>query len=301
MELATMKICPDTKCPFLKLMRMGGFTLIELLVVVAIVTVLIGILVPSLSAARTLAKQTRELASGQQLMVAYSVYSGDNKSELLPGYAPAAMVSGGPNSLRAIDDKGQSVSGVVARRYPWRIASYLDFNMAGLYDDYGVLERYRQRADYQYVASLSPSLGINADFVGGKSDPGYGFNASALRLWGKWYVTRSHEVRSPSSLIVFASARGRDPFNATSGVQPGFYLVDAPRFDTSRWAEGPFDRSTTPETYGYVDARWSGKVVTSSFDGHAATRSIETLRDMRLWSNGATSPDWGVSPKPVSP
>ncbi len=296
-----MKIAPDTRCPFLKLMRVGGFTLIELLVVIAIVAVLVGILVPSLSAARTLAKQTRELSGGQQLMVAYNVYSGDNKSEVLPGYAPISMVSGGPNSLRAVDDKGQNVSGVIARRYPWRIASYLDFNMAGLYDDFNVLESYRQRADYQYVASLSPSLGLNADFVGGKSDPGYAFNASAYRLWGKWYVTRSHEVRTPSSLIVFASARGRDPFNATSGVQPGFYLVDAPRFDASRWSDGPFDRSSTPETFGYVDARWGGKVVTSAFDGHAAVQPLETLRDMRLWSNSATSPDWAVSPRPTTP
>ncbi len=302
-----MKTQPtETRCPFLKLMRMGGFTLIELLVVVAIITVLVGILVPSLSAARQMAKQTRELSGGHQLSVAYDVYANDNKGELLPGYAPASMVSGGPNSLRAVDDKGANVSGVIARRYPWRIASYLDYNMSGLYDDYRVLESYRQRADFQYVASLSPSLGLNTDFVGGKSDPGYGFNATAIRTWGKWYVTRNHEVRTPSSLIVFASARGRDPFNATSGVQPGFYLVDAPRFDTARWADGPFDRSTPPETYGYLDPRWngggsSGTCVVSFFDGHGSTLSLDALRDMRLWSNQATSPDWGVTAKPASP
>lgn len=292
---------PESRCPVIRGCRaVAAFTLIELLVVVAIVTLLVGILVPALSSARKAAKQTREMTGGGQLMLAYQAYANDFKGELLPGYPTNTMVSGGPNALRVIDDKGAPITGVIARRYPWRIAPYLDYNFSGLYDDPSVLEKYRQRTDFQYVVSLSPSLGINADFVGGKGDPGLGFNSAAISAFGKWYVTRNYEVKRTSQLLVFCSARGVDPFNQANGVQPGFYLVDSPRFDVARWTEGAFDREQPPERYGYVDARWGGKggsgaSVVSFFDGHTSVLSFEELRDMRYWSDKADRPDWGIT------
>jgi hypothetical protein len=37
-------------------------------------------------------------------------------------------------------------------------------------------------------------------------------------------------------------------------------------------------------------------VVTSFADGHTEARTPETLDDMRIWSNGATSKDWTLTP-----
>ncbi|CAN5862065.1 hypothetical protein BH11PLA1_BH11PLA1_09620 [soil metagenome] len=273
-----------------------AFSLIELLIVLGIITLLVALSLPCLSAARRSARRTRELTTGQQLLAAYHVYANDHKSEIMPGYASPAMVSGSSTSLKVFDEKNTPITGVIARRYPWRIAPYLDFNFAGLYDNAEVLSAYRERADFQYVVSLSPSLGLNADFVGGKGEPGFAFNPVALRTWGRWYITRTHEARRPADLITFASARGRDPFNPTSGTQPGFYLVDAPRFTDARWIAGAFSTDAPPESFGYVDPRWSGKAVTAHFDGHAALTGFEDLQDMRRWSDRATTQDWSVTP-----
>lgn len=276
------------------MVRAGGFTLIELLVVISIVALLVSLLLPALAQARSSAKRIRETSGGKQLITAYAVYANDARGELMPGYASSAMVNGGPNTLTAIDDAKAVVAPIAARRYPWRIAPYLDYQLAGLYDDPRVLEQYRGSPNYQYFISLSPSMGINADFVGGKADPGFGFNATALRTWGKWYVTRIHEPRRTSELLVFCSARGKDPFNQISGEQPGYYVVDAPSLNTPRWASTTYDKAQAPETFGYVDPRWQGAAIVSWFDGHSSNPKFEELRDMRLWCDKATRPDWYV-------
>jgi hypothetical protein len=41
-----------------------------------------------------------------------------------------------------------------------------------------------------------------------------------------------------------------------------------------------------------LNARYLKRVCTVMFDGHAASQTLEQLRDMRKWSNFATSADW---------
>jgi len=286
------------RCPVFR-----AFTLIELLVVIAVITVLVGILVPSLAAARASARQTREMSTSGQLMIAYQQYANDARGQVMPGYGSVAMggtdlAGGGSGVLRVVDDKGERLYGQEARRYPWRILPYMDFNFRGLYDDERILERYKARTDFLYVVSLSPSLGINADFVGGKGEPGFGFNPQALTRWGKFYITRIDEARDTSKLLVFSSARGVDPDGGNVG---GFHTVDSPHFLTSRWSLTTFDPSSNPVTTGGVDFRWNGgkangRAVTSMIDGHAAMQSLTELGDMRKWSNQASRPDWYVGP-----
>src|SRR5579864_8384651 len=62
----------------------AGFTLIELLVVVAIISLLIAILLPSLSAARNQAKQTRCLSNLHGIGQAYAAYSADYQQTIMP-------------------------------------------------------------------------------------------------------------------------------------------------------------------------------------------------------------------------
>lgn len=65
--------------------RPAGFTLIELLVVVAIITVLIAILLPSLVNARNTAKQVACLSNARQLGIISTMWASDNTNWTPPG------------------------------------------------------------------------------------------------------------------------------------------------------------------------------------------------------------------------
>jgi len=65
-------------------MRKRGFTLIELLVVIGIIAVLIAILIPGLSAARTTARRTRCLANMRELTRATVSYISMDWNSLVP-------------------------------------------------------------------------------------------------------------------------------------------------------------------------------------------------------------------------
>ena len=68
-------------------MRNKGFTLVELLVVISIIALLIAILVPSLQAARILAKSMICLTNLRNLATASNIYGGENEGYLPPyGY-----------------------------------------------------------------------------------------------------------------------------------------------------------------------------------------------------------------------
>ncbi|CAN0371750.1 unnamed protein product, partial [Laminaria digitata] len=57
-----------------------GFTLIELLVVISIIALLIGLLLPSLAAARETARAMKCSSQMRQLVLAAEIYAGENKS-----------------------------------------------------------------------------------------------------------------------------------------------------------------------------------------------------------------------------
>ena len=60
-------------------MKRNGFTLIELLVVIAIISLLVSILVPSLTAARDLAKMTVCRSNMHNIGLALHLFAGDNQ------------------------------------------------------------------------------------------------------------------------------------------------------------------------------------------------------------------------------
>ena len=72
--------------------RAPGFTLVELLVVIGIITILIGILLPTMSKARESANKTKCLANLRTLGQAMTMYANQSKG-WLPNMNPASTVN----------------------------------------------------------------------------------------------------------------------------------------------------------------------------------------------------------------
>lgn len=269
-----------------------GFTLVELLVVIAIVVTVIAVLFPAIASVRNRTAVAREMATARNLVTAWSSYATENNGAVIPGYK---------NGLPAFDQNGKAIAeatiGVAAARYVWRLAPYLSFNLRALYIDEALqnLEALEQSEywNYLYQTSAYPSLGLNATWIGGDENQG-GFNPAYLSAYGKFYATRVTEIRNTGGLILFASARGIDANPGETGqLTEGYFRVRSPNFTASQWGASYDDAD--PASYGQLSSRHGGKTVTAFVDGHAEAKHVDELRDMRMWSDRATEPDWKLT------
>lgn len=74
-----------------------GFTLIELLVVIAIIAILAALLLPTLSRAKIQAQRIQCVNNQKQLVLTWTMYSGDNRENLVLNGGDAASVSQQPH------------------------------------------------------------------------------------------------------------------------------------------------------------------------------------------------------------
>ena len=137
--------------------------------------------------------------------------------------------------LEAYDDRGNALGSPIRDRYPWRLAPTLADNFRSIYVNES--RRFLQDAEsrshdeYVYRASLYPSLGYNSVFLGGDEQK---FNpALAAATYGAgWLVTHTSQIRYPSELIAFSSARSRP---GGTRDEFGYYVVHPPYITSRRW------------------------------------------------------------------
>jgi prepilin-type N-terminal cleavage/methylation domain-containing protein len=265
----------------------SGFTLIELLVVVAIIAVLAGLLLPALAKAKYKAAQINEVNGAKQLMLAWQMYAQDHRDHVLPGHR---------YGFEARDMNGRPIEFEVLRaRYPWRIAPYLGQNFMVMYlnENRRTLETIQRMADTNlmvYAASVFPSLGANSVFVGG-DDQEFPPSERAFAQFGRFCVLQMSEIRRPSQLMAFVSARG--PFDGK--IVPGFHVVRPPFLQARRWAV-EWNDEDGPEAWGHVHPRYGRRGVAGMTDGHVESVDRGQLQDMQRWANLADRPDWVMRP-----
>ncbi len=312
--------------------RTRAFTLIELLVVIAVIAMLIGMLLPALGNAKKTAAMVKEMAAMRQLAIAHAGYSTDQRDKLIPGYSHWNWAHIANNAYRGPmlpkDDEGRTVFNYPAKVWSWRLMPYLQHQVAGLIINAQVRSEFMTRrrpsldppggesSDWgsseimHRAIGWHPFAGMNAAFVGGDHMRG-AFNTDSGQTYsyprgtGLYFVQTSSMVQRPHQLIVFASAR-RSDVKGGGIIQPGSYEILAPkpipnqrvtdRFTggmTSGWTgNDAWDESKSAETWGYLHFRHGKKAVVALFDGHCEAKGIPDLRDMRWWSNYATSADW---------
>src|SRR5690606_33404320 len=101
--------------------------LIELLVAIGIIGILSGVLVAGASAAREAAQRSAASAAARSLILAYLVTPLDNDDYYMTGYGDTGRTIHPPSGAPLTSSSEE------AKRYPWRIAPYLDNRIETLY------------------------------------------------------------------------------------------------------------------------------------------------------------------------
>ncbi|MBI3835841.1 MAG: type II secretion system protein [Planctomycetes bacterium] len=220
--------------------RYRAFTLLELIVVIGVMTLLIGILVPSLSSARRQAKGNACISQLKGVASGVTVYLSENKDQFPPGRLEHVPPS--DTSKFYVNDQH-----VQSPRWQWFL-----YPSVGPVFDVGSDPRIQSRINSQgYFAdddkwpnttAISNKIFVCPAFdddryVNDIRNGSYGYNYQYLGnarqdfekdRWDNFSVGL-HKVKSPSGTVTVADSRGAStPHGKTA------YLLDPPRLATEQ-------------------------------------------------------------------
>lgn len=269
--------------------RQPGFSLIELLVVVAVLGILGGLTAAGVGKVRQAATKAEATATARSLVQAFLLTPAENNGRYMIGYGDSGESIHPPGSSPIASHQEH------AKRYPWRLAPFLDGTTESLY--VGPHKDYYERiaSNSPYEASLYPSFGINSLFVGGhydgrKHSPAYkpGPRSRDQSSYpSDFWVLRPWDAHAPSRLIVFASSLSSSPSDHPTPL--GFHRVLPPQSPLMPgW--GAYNPQI-PASMGHISLEYGDRAITAQLDGSVRILDEAALRDMRRWSNQAALRD----------
>lgn len=234
-----------------------GFTLIELLIVVAIMALLLGVLLPSLSSARDAARRAVCMSNQRQLLMAWSMYADDHRGKALPHAAPRTTRrvywygSEDPATGRVVHEEGT-------------LSPYLDATLS---------------ARSVFECPAQPEGSYREQGSSGGFTTTYGYNAYALAPPSSGYMDLAarrwpavHDIHRPADLFVFG-----DTLLALHADMPrNSALLDPPMLYARR--RGTWRENLSPTTafrHGRAETGF-GLAVMGRSDGSVHTERPDT-------------------------
>lgn len=256
-------------------MKRRAFTLIELLVVISIIALLIGILLPTLSAARASGRTTICLANMRNLVAGWHMYADSNREALVAHRAPD--MGGGVGNPANWHEVGNGMK----FRPTWiaRIGGFVGvYAFAEPKTDDG-------RQDFDSKVYVCPETRDRTDERNGSYGYNYQFLGNSRLTNGRYHnwPVRMSKIAVPSSTVIAGDSMGsaasfakeaRLPYENDGRTEAAIgneaYTIDPPRL-----VQGG-DIATSPYRNGMED-RHRNKAVAMFGDGHANQHSLVDL------------------------